>query len=234
MTATAAQLALLHHRQDRADVLQRHRHAAADHVGEDRAAIGHVDDIDAGHALEHFAGDVLRRADAGAGDRQLAGLRLGERDQLGIGLRRHVVVDREDARHDQEPRDRGEIAHHVVGLVRQQRRIDGQRAVGAPVERRAVRRGFRHAVAADAAARAGHVLDRDRHVPGFGELLREQPRRDVGRAAGGEADDEADRLVGICCLRERGRRTQNDRRSGQPQPAAASHARIMSSSRRLM
>ena len=83
VTASPRSWPSLHHRQDRADVLQRHRHAAADHVGEDRAAIGHVDDVDAGQALEQFAGDVLRRADAGRGVGQLAGLRLGERDQLG-------------------------------------------------------------------------------------------------------------------------------------------------------
>src|SRR5436309_10800765 len=40
------------------------------------------------------------------------------------------------------------------------RRIDGQRAVGSPIEGGAVRRCFRHAVAADTAAGARHVLDR--------------------------------------------------------------------------
>jgi hypothetical protein len=47
------------------------------------AAVGHVDDIDAGLPLEQFAGDVLRGADAGRCVGQLARLRLGERDELG-------------------------------------------------------------------------------------------------------------------------------------------------------
>ena len=64
-------------------VLQRHGHAAADHVGEHGAAIRNMDDVDTRQALEQLAADVLRGADAGRGVRQFAGLRLGERDQLG-------------------------------------------------------------------------------------------------------------------------------------------------------
>ena len=230
-----AQLALAHHRQDRAHVLQGHGDAAADHVGEHRAAIGHVDDVDAGLPLEQFAGDVLRRADAGRRIGQLARLRLGERDEFGKALRRHVVVDGENARHHQKTRHRRKVALHVVGLAGQQRRVDGQRAVGAPIEGGAVGRGFRHAVAADAAAGARHVLDRHRDVPRLLEFLREQPRRDVGRAAGGEADDEAHRLVGIWALRRGGRDDQHRHQGGKPSsdhrslPAAASRHSTRSS-----
>jgi len=63
----AAQLAIANQRQDRAHVHQRHGHTPADHVGEDRAAIGNMDDVDAGEALEQLAGDVLGSADAGRG-----------------------------------------------------------------------------------------------------------------------------------------------------------------------
>jgi len=48
----AAQLAIANQRQDRAHVHQRHGHTPADHVGEDRAAIGNMDDVDASEALE--------------------------------------------------------------------------------------------------------------------------------------------------------------------------------------
>ena len=97
---------------------ERHGDASADHVGEVRAAIGNVHDVEAGLGFEHFAGDVLRRSGAGARIGELAGLRPGERDQLGDGLHRHVVVDRQNARRHQEPRDRREVALRIERRVR--------------------------------------------------------------------------------------------------------------------
>ena len=38
------------------------------------AAIGHVHDVDLGHALEQLAGEMVGRADAGRGEIDLAGL----------------------------------------------------------------------------------------------------------------------------------------------------------------
>jgi hypothetical protein len=48
-----------------------------------------VDHLDAGHGAEQFAGKVPGRADADRGERELAGVRLRRRDQVGdrlIGL----------------------------------------------------------------------------------------------------------------------------------------------------
>ena len=60
----------------------------------------------------------------------------------------------------------------------------------------AVGRALRHRLRREVAARAGAVLDHHLLRPALGELLPEGARQDVARPAGGEADDEAHRLVG--------------------------------------
>ena len=50
------------------------------------AAERHMDDVDAGFALEHFDGEMRHRADAGRADGELLGIGLGVSDELGHGL----------------------------------------------------------------------------------------------------------------------------------------------------
>jgi hypothetical protein len=92
-----------------------------------------VHDVEPELALEHFARDVLRRAGARARVGELAGLRLGEGDQLGDALGRHVVVHRQNARHHQQPRHGREVAQRLERRIHLQRRIDRERAVRAPI-----------------------------------------------------------------------------------------------------
>ena len=61
----------------------------------------------------------------------------------------------------------------------------------------AVGRGLGRAVDAEHAADAGDVLDDHRLAELGRHALRERAAEDVGRAAGGEADDQLHRLVGI-------------------------------------
>ena len=79
-------------------------------------------------------------------------------------------------------------------------------------KRVAVGRRLRDALAADAAARAGNVLDRHRHAQDFGQLLREHAAGDVGGAARREADDDADRAIriGLRARVARGEQRQRD------------------------
>jgi len=51
------------------------------------------------HCPQQLAADMLSRADAGMGVGELARLRTGERDGLGKGLHRQIIVDGDDARH---------------------------------------------------------------------------------------------------------------------------------------
>ena len=104
----------------------------------------------------------------------------------------------------------------------------GERARGGEQQGvRVVRAGER--VDGDDAVGAGLVLDHDRLAPALGEMVAEQPRRDVLRASGPEADDEAHRpLRPDLCLRfrlrlrgrryeERGERGHRHARNGRIQ-----------------
>src|SRR5262249_18045076 len=52
-----------------------------------------------------------------------------------------------------------------------------------------------------AAARARPVLDHDLRAGAFGQFLRQQANRDVGKTSGAERDHDADRTVGVGGLR---------------------------------
>ena len=114
---------------------------AADHVsaGARAAFVGHVNGIDVGHALEQFAGHVIRRAGAGRCVVQLAGVGLGEGEQvfevvgchLGVGDQHQVGVI--NGRHGHK------VAHQHKRLDRDQRLVDGVR-VGHQQQRVAVSR----------------------------------------------------------------------------------------------
>ena len=179
--------------------------------------------------LEQLASDVLGGADAGRGKRQLSGLSLGERKQIRDALRRHLVVDRKDARHYQNAGNRREIAHRIEGGTRLQRRVDSHCAVGPPIEGAAVWDRFCHPLGPDTPAGARNILDGHRHFPRLIELLREQAGCDVGRAAGSEADDDADRPQWITlrrCHQRRGRQRGNSCRQMQKLSAGKFHVAL--------
>ena len=100
----------------RRDAVEGELDAAADQVGHHRrrAAIGDVVGLDAGHRIEQLGDEVIAAAGAVRAERQRAGLGLGERDQVGGGLHRHVVVGDQHERGGRDQRDRGEVAHRIV------------------------------------------------------------------------------------------------------------------------
>src|SRR5258708_3896810 len=79
---------------------------------------------------------------------------------------------------------------------------------GAHEQRVAVGGGLGDIFGGDDALRTGLVLDDDRLAQSFGHLGRDHAHDDVVAAAGREADDDADRLVGKGALRLRGCRGQ--------------------------
>jgi hypothetical protein len=101
-------------------------------------------------------------------------------------------------------RDRREVAHRVVRHLREERDVHRVRSEAAHRQRVAIRWRFRHCIRADVPARAGAVFDHDRLAPGFGDPRSDQPRIQVGDAAGRERHDDFDRLRRIG-LRDRGR-----------------------------
>ena len=93
-------------------------------------------------------------------------------------------------------------------------RVDDDR-VAVDDQRIAVRRRARHRLVGDRGAAARAVLDDDRRSLVLGDVLAEEPRQDVGAAAGRERHHDADRarLRPGVVIRER---EQAQRRRMQP------------------
>ena len=72
-----------------------------------------MDQIDAGHHLEQFAGEMARAADAGRPHVDPARIGLGVGDELGDRLGRNGRVDREHCRRLADAGDRQHVAHKV-------------------------------------------------------------------------------------------------------------------------
>ena len=76
-------------------------HLPAEQIGQRgrRAAIGHVDHVDAGHHLEQLAGHMVRASDAGRRQVDLARIGLGIGDELGNRLGRNRWIHHHDIGH---------------------------------------------------------------------------------------------------------------------------------------
>ena len=144
---------------------------------------------------------MLRGAGAGVAVGELAGIGARVGDEFGQRLHRQIGMDDQHIRRDEDLADGREILDRIVGELLVHARAEDERGVAAHHQRVAVRRGLGGAFGGDVAARAGDVLDHHRLAPGFGEFLGKQPRGDVGRDAGREADQDADRLLRVVRLR---------------------------------
>src|SRR5438552_101597 len=78
--------------------------------------VGHVEHVDAGLDLEQLAREVTRVADAGARERERAGLSFRKRDELFYRPRRHRRIDRQYVRAAYDKRHWSEI---LVRSIRQ-------------------------------------------------------------------------------------------------------------------
>ena len=126
-----------------------------------------------------------------------SGLGLGERDEFLQRLRRHLGIDRDHLRRLADRRHRQELLERVERHLLLHERIDHELPGEHDAERVAVRRRLGDRQRRDRAGGGGAVLDHDRLAGLAGDVVAEQPRAEIGDAAGGEADDQADRLVGI-------------------------------------
>ena len=167
----------------------------ADHA-EQHLVAALVGDGDARHAgleLEKLAGDG--EGGRGGGVVRLVRMRLRPFDQFLDGLCRIVHRHHHDQRKIRDHRQRNKGLGRMVGELRQGRRGDRHHAAGAHHQGIAIGRLARDVFRRDPAAGAGLVLDHDRLLEDVGELLPDQARENVVAATGGEADDDADRLV---------------------------------------
>ncbi len=194
------------------------RDLAAEHVERrlSAALVGDVFERDAGAALEHLAGQMRRRAGARGAERprRRAGFRQGE--ELGQRLRGHGRMRHEQQSCVAELGDRREVAQRVERQLRDQVRIDDQRAVEAEQQRVAVGRRRGHRLRADGAAGAGPVVDDHLLAEPRAERVGDGAHAAVGEAAGRVGHDDADRPVRERRLRDGRRRGggQGERRGG--------------------
>ena len=146
----------------------------------------------------------------------LPAIGLGVGDQfLGIVHRRRLR-HHDHARHDADQRQRRQFAAGVVGhLVLEQMLIDRDLAGGRRQKRVTIGRGLRDRVRGDHGAGAGAVFD-DHRLAEFGaHRLGQKPRHDVDAAAGGIADKDADRMIGIAACAKAGLSSGNGSRARQ-------------------
>ena len=175
---------------------------AADRGLDRRCSAGerHVDQVEIEGQPEQFAAEMRRRADAGTGKAVLAGIVPNELHQFRQRLGRHRRVDHHDIRRNRDQRHGGEILDRIVRHLGVEAGIYDE----AGADRHdgvAVRGHARDLAGRGVAARAADVLDEELLAESVGELLRHDARDDVGRTAGGKADDHAHRPARIALRR---------------------------------
>jgi len=156
-----------------------------------------VQQLDARALHEQFAGEVAQRAGAIGAIGERLGLRARERDQILHRARRNGRMhDQHVGRMADEP-EVAEALERVVARLRHDVRIDRHRARRREQQRVAVGRRAGRRFRADRPTGARAVVDDELHAEGFGQLLRDVARHDVGRATGRKRHDGAHGFFGI-------------------------------------
>ena len=168
---------------------------------------------------------MRRGADAGGGHVDLARIGLGVRDELGDGFRRHVRVDLHHVRHADEARDWRHVADEVERQILIKRGVDGVGRIDQE-HRVAVGIGLGGHFGREIIAGARLVLDDELLAHMLRQILSDQARDDVGRAARRIADQPAHRVVRIIVGRARGAGNACQRNH-----ASAAHANAQAASR---
>ena len=192
------------------DAGERQLHLAAQdiRIGGADAAIGHVCHVDAGLLLDHLAGQMRRRPDAGGRKVELAGIGLGVGDELGKRFHRQMQRRNDHRRRGADDGHRLQPLGQIIRHVLQQRRVGHHAGIGQH-DRVAVRgRACGHVDAHDAAG-ARTVLGYHRHSHRLAEPHRQIAPGSVDDAAGDVRENEPDRLARIS-LRLGGKRCRRE------------------------
>ena len=195
------------------DGVEHHLHVAADGVGARfaAAAVRHMHDVGVAHGFEQLAGHVIGRAGPRRGIVELARLGLQQRHELLQVLGRHGRVHHHHQVGVVDRRHRHEVAHQVERLGGDQRLVDGV-GVRHHQQRVAVGRRLGDLVGAGDRAGARPVLDHERLLEGLLQMLADEARIDVGRAAGAERHDDLDRRDRDNSGRQRGSEMRRQQR----------------------
>ena len=216
----------------RPEIDEHHWDMAGDHIVERRqaAAVRHIGCLESGHALQHLHIEMVRHARPNGGKGELARIGLGVGDQLRHRLHRQAWIYNEHEWRLRKLRERNEIDQRIVGQALIERDVDRHGRRRRHQQRVTVRVGLLHVGRRDDRPGAGLVLDHEAFAGPLLQLLRQQPRQQVGAGAGRERIDDGDgsgrivlrdRAGGQC---DRQRRAGQDRCGRSPQHCDASQA----------
>ena len=179
-------------------------------------------DVRPRHQRIDRAAQVQRRAVAGRAVVEIARIGRDPGMEPGDVARRRIGADQQDIGDGRQQGDDAEPRRAVEG-----RRVHGQRrhheADAAHQQRVAVRLRLQHGAGADGRSSAGAVLRHHRLAERGAHPGRHQPGGDVGRAAGGEGDDQGYGVVGEAVLRQGGPGQQG----GGGEQGTAAHGRFL-------
>ena len=186
---------MLEQRRDRRNGAKRDIDIATQQRGIDiaGAAVGDHQHVEAGGLLEHFGGQMRRSADAARRIGDLAGLPLGQRDQIGDRGDRDFWPGDDQHRAAGDQRYRREILQRIVGRLAADERRDDEGAAGREQDGVAVGLRLGDEVGADASIAAGPVVDDDRLPQALMHAGRELARDDIGAAARRERQHDMNR-----------------------------------------
>ena len=153
-------------------------------------------DEGAGAQLEHFHGQVVRRAVARRGVVELAGVGLGVGDEVFQRLRLEARVHHQRQRETADAADVGEVFFGVEGQLAEQVFVESQHRVVGRHEGAAVGLGGGYDLRADVGGRARAVVDHHLLAQRLAHGLGHGAGQHVGAAAGRVRHDPAQRLVG--------------------------------------
>jgi hypothetical protein len=179
------------------------------------AAVGDVDHVEAAALGDQLHHHVVGAAIAGGAVVQAP--RLGEHEchELRECRGADAWMNHEHDGKAAEQGNRGEIGDRIERQPDAQRRREGVTGRRGHEQRVAVGCAARDMLAGNSAVAAGPVVDDDAAPERLAQALGDQPRGDVGAAAGRERNHQADRLFGPgMCLRGRGRAAEQHRDQG--------------------
>jgi hypothetical protein len=148
--------------------------------------------INAGHHLEQFTGNVSRTSIAARAHADLAGIGFSVGDELGNSRDRKRWIDLHDMRHTDDARNRRNITNEVVVEFFEQCCIDCCRSTDHE-KRIAVCRRTHDRLYTDIPATAGTVLDEELLTEALRQQLSNEARSNVVHATGCKWDNDAHR-----------------------------------------
>ncbi len=178
------------------------------------AAIGHVQQVGAGLALEQLDREMGDAAGAGGAAVHLAGIGLGMGDEALEIADAELAVDGQRLLHAHHQDLRGDVLGRVERHLGHQALHDGAGRGAHQAHDMGVGAGLGDEVDAGDAGRAALVLDQHRLAEERRHALGEVAAEDVGRPAGRERHDEGEGLagkgllgLGLCLDKRQGRQS---------------------------